>query len=65
MTDTEAIADVDAMATETENVKAEVEGAHTEASTAMANLRDSLDNYNSSASQIKSGLAYVLSHYGS
>lgn len=65
MTDTEAIAQVNGMATEADTVKTEVEESHTSASTALADLQDSLNLYSNNASRRTAGLNYVLANYGS
>lgn len=64
MTDTEAIAQVNAMKSEAIAVKAEVTGAYEDVDDTLEALQDVMDNVSSKLSDMQRRVLYVFNNYG-
>ena len=64
MTDTEAIAQVNAMRSEALSVKAEVVGAHSDVSNAITALETSLDSVEARLALMSYRVQYALNNFG-
>lgn len=64
MTDTEAIAQVNAMKAEAIAVKAEVTGAQADVDAALEALQDTLGGVNAALSDMSNRVLYVHNNYG-